>query len=329
MCITQQYHEKRKIHTIIIFSREIDPPPTSAITAHARPNQNLIHPNETQKKLPIAKSAAVTALLTLPSPSIPITENQSYASCSQFESPHQTQSSPFPLTPFILTAPMASPHHHGADDDTDFDEYNPHPYQGGYDIALTYGRPRPPSSATCYPIDVEPTHRPDPTPPPVAPSPESRHLPEPKPGPGPEPYTPPSAYDYGGESRYRPLSHDWADLDVFGFWPFVSERWGGRFADVEEVGYWSQWKRAGDYLFGYSEGFGERRIGVDSFGIPIYANKMGIGEAVTVQIEPARDLTVDHWKGDSVSAILFPSSVKFGLNLALQCLNVNVSRKYY
>ncbi|CAL9118272.1 unnamed protein product [Musa textilis] len=34
----------------------------------------------------------------------------------------------------------------------DFEEYNPHPYLGGYDIALAYGHPLPPSSATCYPI---------------------------------------------------------------------------------------------------------------------------------------------------------------------------------
>lgn len=34
----------------------------------------------------------------------------------------------------------------------DFDEYNPYPYKGGYDIVLTYGYPLPPSPAICYPI---------------------------------------------------------------------------------------------------------------------------------------------------------------------------------
>ncbi|XP_078432431.1 glycine-rich protein isoform X2 [Wolffia australiana] len=32
----------------------------------------------------------------------------------------------------------------------DFDDYDPTPYSGGYDIALTYGRPIPPSEETCY-----------------------------------------------------------------------------------------------------------------------------------------------------------------------------------
>eukprot|EP00258_Populus_trichocarpa_P031717 XP_024447736.1 uncharacterized protein At5g39570-like [Populus trichocarpa] len=41
----------------------------------------------------------------------------------------------------------------GDDDQVDdYDEYDPTPYGGGYDIALTYGRPIPPSDETCYPI---------------------------------------------------------------------------------------------------------------------------------------------------------------------------------
>ncbi|XP_071923141.1 uncharacterized protein [Coffea arabica] len=37
-----------------------------------------------------------------------------------------------------------------SDDVEDFDEYDPTPYSGGYDISLTYGRPLPPSEETCY-----------------------------------------------------------------------------------------------------------------------------------------------------------------------------------
>ncbi|EPS71766.1 hypothetical protein M569_03001, partial [Genlisea aurea] len=37
------------------------------------------------------------------------------------------------------------------DEVDDFDEYDPTPYGGGYDISLTYGRPLPPSEETCYP----------------------------------------------------------------------------------------------------------------------------------------------------------------------------------
>eukprot|EP00252_Welwitschia_mirabilis_P011878 TRINITY_DN263_c0_g1_i2.p1 TRINITY_DN263_c0_g1~~TRINITY_DN263_c0_g1_i2.p1 ORF type:complete len:260 (+),score=29.24 TRINITY_DN263_c0_g1_i2:146-925(+) len=33
----------------------------------------------------------------------------------------------------------------------DFDEYDPTPYGGGYDLVARYGRPLPPSSETCYP----------------------------------------------------------------------------------------------------------------------------------------------------------------------------------
>ncbi|KAK8919146.1 hypothetical protein KSP39_PZI020927 [Platanthera zijinensis] len=36
----------------------------------------------------------------------------------------------------------------------DFDDYDPTPYSGGYDQALTYGRPLPPSDETCYSIST-------------------------------------------------------------------------------------------------------------------------------------------------------------------------------
>ena len=32
----------------------------------------------------------------------------------------------------------------------DFDDFDPTPYSGGYDITLTFGRPLPPSEETCY-----------------------------------------------------------------------------------------------------------------------------------------------------------------------------------
>jgi hypothetical protein len=41
-----------------------------------------------------------------------------------------------------------------ADEVADFDEYDPTPYGGGYDIALTFGRAIPPSDETCYPIST-------------------------------------------------------------------------------------------------------------------------------------------------------------------------------
>lgn len=40
----------------------------------------------------------------------------------------------------------------GNDATDDFDDYDPTPYGGGYDLALTYGRPLQPSEETCYTI---------------------------------------------------------------------------------------------------------------------------------------------------------------------------------
>ncbi|KAF0935229.1 hypothetical protein E2562_031265 [Oryza meyeriana var. granulata] len=43
---------------------------------------------------------------------------------------------------------------HPADEVADFDEYDPTPYGGGYDLALTFGRALPPTDETCYPIST-------------------------------------------------------------------------------------------------------------------------------------------------------------------------------
>lgn len=39
-------------------------------------------------------------------------------------------------------------------DDTQFEEYDPTPYDGGYDMAQTYGKPLPPSNEICYPRSI-------------------------------------------------------------------------------------------------------------------------------------------------------------------------------
>jgi hypothetical protein len=42
-----------------------------------------------------------------------------------------------------------------------------------------------------------------------------------------------------------------------------------------------------DFLFGHSDGYGERRIGVDCLGVPVYANrKGGVEDAVVVEVAP-------------------------------------------
>ncbi|CAI0402483.1 unnamed protein product [Linum tenue] len=46
------------------------------------------------------------------------------------------------------------PYYSRADADAvdDFDEYDPTPYGGGYDLHMTFGRPIPPGDDTCYPM---------------------------------------------------------------------------------------------------------------------------------------------------------------------------------
>ncbi|XP_019168915.1 PREDICTED: uncharacterized protein At5g39570 [Ipomoea nil] len=63
----------------------------------------------------------------------------------------------FSETKFIVSYSTLEPQ-----DDTDFDEYDPDPYDGGYDIAETYGKPLPPSSKTCYPRSTTNTLLPEP-----------------------------------------------------------------------------------------------------------------------------------------------------------------------
>jgi hypothetical protein len=40
-----------------------------------------------------------------------------------------------------------------------------------------------------------------------------------------------------------------------------------------------------DFLFGHAQGYGERRVGTDVYGTPIYANKRIATESVAVQME--------------------------------------------
>jgi hypothetical protein len=51
----------------------------------------------------------------------------------------------------MASAYYESPRRPAADEGDDFDEYDPTPYGGGYDLFVTFGRPLPPSEETCYP----------------------------------------------------------------------------------------------------------------------------------------------------------------------------------
>ncbi|XP_071718328.1 uncharacterized protein [Rutidosis leptorrhynchoides] len=66
----------------------------------------------------------------------------------------------------------------------EFEEYDPTPYGGGYDIVSTYGKPLPPSDKTCYPRSgpkpIEPKSRPN-----SENQPETKSKPDPEPMPVP------------------------------------------------------------------------------------------------------------------------------------------------
>uniref|UniRef100_A0A0D9X305 Uncharacterized protein n=1 Tax=Leersia perrieri TaxID=77586 RepID=A0A0D9X305_9ORYZ len=174
------------------------------------------------------------------------------------------------------------------DDDDEFYDYNPHPYAGGYDISATFGSPLPPSPSTCYPISSSSIHppspHPNPTPPP--PPPPQEQNPRPPTLPPPPPYYWPKPHDYGDAPPQldQPV---YATPEVFRGWPYLPHshchchsRCGGR-------DFWRQWMRGLDFLFGHADGYGERRIGVDSHGVPVYANrKGGVEDSVVVHVEP-------------------------------------------
>ncbi|NP_001170389.1 uncharacterized protein LOC100384375 [Zea mays] len=188
-------------------------------------------------------------------------------------------------------------------DDDEFDDYNPHPYAGGYDITATYGSPRPPSLATCYPVaspaatpaptapqvprpPLPQTPAPAPAPAPQPPKPSSP--PAPAPAPAAEPYYWPKPYDYGDAPRHLPM---YPTPEVFRGWPFLPPPPGphcrSTCARVRARDYWRQCMRGLDYLFGHSDGYGERHIGVDSLGVPVYANrKGGVEDSVAVEVAP-------------------------------------------
>ncbi|KAJ3682946.1 hypothetical protein LUZ60_013173 [Juncus effusus] len=185
----------------------------------------------------------------------------------------------------------------------DFEEYNPHPYLGGYDIVRTYGAPLPPSTETCYPIssssvDSAPVasspissssvdSAPVASSPVQKPDPPSQNLPvkESEPVVAPPPVIDQSRFEPHEYGEYNPEPYK---PDLFRSWPFGSSDYyccKGRRGEVRDRNYWNQLMKGLDFLFGHNQGFGERRVGTDIYGIPIYANKRNGTESVLVQVE--------------------------------------------
>ncbi|KAB5533908.1 hypothetical protein DKX38_016994 [Salix brachista] len=183
--------------------------------------------------------------------------------------------------------------------ETDFEEYDPTPYDGGFDLAATYGKPLPPSAETCYPRST-----PDPNVASldgfsygsiIAPyGKDEVSEPAAKPQSGSKPISPPPieaasvplefSDGHGNsqeklqkdEERYGLEAMDLCE-GLFGYWPCLS-RYARNNHDCQKAadcgssypccerwddgggGYGNQWKATtADYLFGSSNPYGERR----------------------------------------------------------------------
>lgn len=146
-------------------------------------------------------------------------------------------------------------------DDDFFVEYNPHPYRGGYDIAATFGTPLPPSANICYPVSSSAAV-------PTVPSP-------PSPTPEPEEHC-------GDEEVPRESVQESPDVIPNGAATKGKVRRGGWWGR----GFWRKCLRGLDYLSGYKDPYAEQKIGVDSYVVPVYANRKQSGEdALAVEVE--------------------------------------------
>ncbi|VVA90963.1 unnamed protein product [Arabis nemorensis] len=152
----------------------------------------------------------------------------------------------------------------------EFDDYDPTPYGGGYDIVATYGKPLPQSVETCYPSSTSAQAKP--------PSP-------------PEIITPVPLGIYDGvedkgevKALYVPSGYgleatDLCEVIFGGYFPCVlrnkrRQEDENRAADV--VSCWESndsdpWKTTSDYLFGDSYPYGyENRVERNQFEISSY-----------------------------------------------------------
>ncbi|CAL4914218.1 unnamed protein product [Urochloa decumbens] len=143
------------------------------------------------------------------------------------------------------------------DDDDFFVDYNPHPYRGGYDIAATFGAPLPPSAKTCYPIPSSAAAT-------------------------PKPEDPPLGEPYGDEEVPRDSVNESPKVFPSGAATEGKVRRRGR-------GFWKKCVRVLDYVFCYKDPYAEKRIGVDNYVVPVYANKKQSKEdalAAEVEVTP-------------------------------------------
>lgn len=184
---------------------------------------------------------------------------------------------------------------------TAFEEYDPTPYGGGYDLAQTYGKPLPPSDEICYPRST-----------PADPNAigsltlpggkeEIDHGEAAKPGNGSEDEGSPfiqkkedegseenrdadDNYSWSGygngkaeDQQYPPSGYGLEAMDLceslFGYWPCLS-REKRRCSNGQECADNEGSSSTADYLFGSPYPYGERRDVGGSYGDPNYGYQM-------------------------------------------------------
>ena len=132
-----------------------------------------------------------------------------------------------------------------ADEPDDFDEYDPTPYGGGYDLFITFCRPLPPSDETCYPCSAPSTSYDAPHYSADEPSPYAHHS-KPQPAYGFRPQHEQQQQPSYASSGYRPQHEQQQSYGSSGYGAKPQPAYGFRPQAEEEITYGS----------GYGSGYG-------------------------------------------------------------------------
>lgn len=227
-----------------------------------------------------------------------------------------------PQTRFLISYNSVSPEL----DIPEFEEYDPTPYSGGYDIFQIYGKPLPPSAETCYPHSTKDTKPPafnaeskekekrDPQnglkPKEAAREEEKRSHEN---GHGDEINKPETKVEYTNDQDLPVRTHfpsgyglEATDLceSLFGYWPCFSGYAKRSAMNAchdsgfhEGIRCGKQWNGAADYLFGSSDPYVEKRDGGGSYGLPIHCYQRHYQETpLYLQVEPEEDSWSQNFK---------------------------------
>ncbi|PON35831.1 hypothetical protein PanWU01x14_333140 [Parasponia andersonii] len=211
----------------------------------------------------------------------------------------------------------------------EFDDYDPTPYDGGYDISQTYGKPLPASDETCYPRSTTATKAPSSfndeaakekertKPNDVKAEEEEKGSRENGHGDHEIINNPETEFEKSTDHEQSglvtttqiPSGYGLEAMDLceslFGYWPCLS-LYSGRSAINachDNSGFYdgiicgNQWNGAADYLFGTSDPYVEKRDGGGSFGQPIHCYQRHYQKTpLFMQVEPDEDSWSQNFK---------------------------------